>query len=530
MFITTGALLAGCDTGISGEAFENKPPDIQLSVRDTSLVDNLSDEDRLTSTVFVSWSGDDPDGFIRAFEVRFYEGPSPAPEEGWTLTTANDTLILLPIQRGAISADVAFEVRAIDNDDIKDPTPARTIFPIQNSPPTLRLSSFDLPPDTTFALVSFAWRADDPDGETNLDRIEIALNDSINFVSLPPDVDYITLRSPALGRDQADATSIDTEVYLGRGYVSTAITVPGLQLDAINTFYVRSVDATDTTSTTERFEWFVKRSKGDILFVNDFRKASNSVIQAYHSRLLADYLPPESEIDFWNISEPFTSGNTGNAPRSDALPPNASPTLQQFFQEYSYIYWISSATTNKVQGNNFPLAASVMDGFFDQGGKLMVHAPITLPNDPETNLDNPAIAILPLNNLVLLPDSLRRLSLPTASTLVPLNAVPNVSRPLPELTVQQFVIGALPFVADGASIVPLYNGNYSYLTLSNRSGPWPGPSTVASISANQRIAIFTIPMVNEQTGASVLTDADGNGDASEEAIKILLESLGFPKR
>jgi hypothetical protein len=71
------------------------------------------------------------------------------------MTTRNDSLILLPIPRGERIADVVFEVRAIDNDGLKDPTPARTVFPIQNAPPMLRLSTFELPPDTTFSVISF---------------------------------------------------------------------------------------------------------------------------------------------------------------------------------------------------------------------------------------------------------------------------------------------------------------------------------------------------------------------------------------
>lgn len=524
-------MYSGCDSGISGTPFENQAPETQLSVRDTSLVDNLSDEDRLTSTVFASWSGDDPDGFVQSFEFRFFDRSfQPAEEEGWTATTANDTLILLPIERGSKTANVAFEVRAIDNEGVKDPTPARTVFPIQNSPPSIRFSSFDLPPDTTFALFSFAWRAQDPDGDENITRIEISLNDSTSFVSLPFDVDFVTLRADNLGRDVPAGTPLESRVFFGRGFVSTDITVPGLMPDADNTLYLRSVDATDTTSTLERYTWYVKRSNSNVLFVNDYRKASNPIVQGYHIDILQEYLPTDVAIDVWKISDPFVTGNTGNAPRSDALPPNAAPTLQNYFNEYQYIYWVTTASTNSVQGNNFPLAASVMDGFFDRGGKLMIHSPITLPNDPEENLNNPAVAILPVNQLVLLPDSLRRLSLSSGAALTPVNAVPGVSTALPELRVQQFIVGALPFVADGASTVPLYEAAYRYLALNNNQGTWPGSSTVASISADQRIGIFTIPMVNEQTGNPILADSTGNGEAARDAVKLMLESLEFPKR
>ncbi len=56
----------GCDSDITGTPFENQAPDTELSVRDTSLVDNLNEDNRLISTVFASWSGDDPDGFIQS--------------------------------------------------------------------------------------------------------------------------------------------------------------------------------------------------------------------------------------------------------------------------------------------------------------------------------------------------------------------------------------------------------------------------------------------------------------------------------
>ena len=522
-------IVAGCDTDISGDSFENEAPETQLSVRDSSLADNLADEDRLTSTVFASWVGDDPDGFVESFEFRFYDVSfAPGPEEDWVQTANNDTLVLLPIQSGNKVADVVFEVRAIDNEGIKDPTPARTVFPIQNSPPTIQVSSFDLPPDTTFPIFSFAWRATDPDGDQNLERIEISLNDSINFVSIPIDADFITFQAQNFGRDAASGT-VDTDVFLGRGFIPTDIDVPGLRLNADNTMYIRSVDATDTTSVVERYSWYVKPSESTILFVNDIRKNTNPRLSAYHQDLLLSYLPVGSAFDIWNVTDPFVTGNTGNAPRSEALPPNAVPTLQQFLAQYEYIYWISSASTNSVSGNNFPLAASVLDIFFNGGGKLMVHTPVTAPLDAEANASNAAVAILPLNDLTVVPDSIRRISLSPSSTLAKLNDLPSVSEPLPNLTVQEFIVGPLPFIATGASIIPLYEAEYEYQTLDRASGPWPESKLVASISADQRVGLFTLPLINEQTGNPIITDTEGNDELAREVIRLMLESLGFPK-
>lgn len=534
-FLITGSLLmavlfiAGCDTDISGDPFSNVAPETQLSVRDSSLADNLADEDRLTSTVFASWVGDDSDGFIEAFEFRFYDiAVTPGPEDDWVLTASNDTLVLLPISSGNKIADVVFEVRAIDNEGEKDPTPARTVFPIQNSPPEIRISSFDLPPDTTYPIFSFAWRASDPDGDQNLERVEISLNDSLNFVSIPVEADFITFQAQDFGRNAA-GNAVDSDIYLGRGFVPTEIVVPGLRLNDNNIMFIRSVDATDTTSVLERYEWYVKESQSDILFVNDIRKNTNERLSAYHQELLRSYLPAGSIFDIWNVAEPFVTGNTGNAPRSDALPPNAVPTLQQFLGQYQYIYWISSASTNSVSGNNFPLAASVLDVFFNGGGKLMVHTPVTAPLDPEANASNAAVAILPLNDLTAVPDSVRRISLSPNSAVTKLNDLPAVVTPLPDLMVEQFIVGPLPFVATGASIIPLYEADYEYQTLDRASGPWPDSRLVASISADQRVGLFSLPLINEQTGAPIVVGSDGDNEVAREVIRLMLESIGFPK-
>ena len=521
-------LTAGCDTDISGDALENQPPDTQLSVRDASLVDNLEGANRFTSTVFVAWSGTDLDGFVSFFELRFHD-ENEAPPATWQRTTRNDTLVLLPIPQGERIANVVFEVRAFDNEGLADPDPARTVFPIQNSPPTIKLNQFDLPPDTTFSIFSFAWAADDPDGLDNLASVEVSLNDSLNFTALPADVEFVTFVGD-VDRDDPGQTLTETRVYTGRSFQRSNIFVPGLQLDAENTFYLRSVDQTDTTSVRRDFTWYVKKPRGRILFVNDYRKAAGTRIQQFHLDLLRAYLPDDVGIDTWDISQPFVTGNVGNAPRSAALPPSAEPTLQQTLTLYDFIYWIATATTNSVQGNNLPFAANVMDLFFGQGGKLIIHTPVSLPDDPNANLGNPAIAVLPLTDLIAFPDSLRRLSLVINAPLQPAEALPGLGLTLPPLKSQAFIIGPLPYVAASANVLPLYNAEYTYRTRTNNEGPWPGPSTVASISADGRVGLFALPLINEQTGAPVLSGQDDDPATAIRAIHLMLESLGFPKR
>jgi hypothetical protein len=219
--------LAACDAGFGGELLGNQPPDTFLAVRDTSLVERIctptptgpvcsDDDDLFTSTVFVSWGGTDPDGFVVRFELRYYDSQArPGPEDLWTSTTRRDTLILLPIPPGRTTAAVAFEVRAVDNEGAKDPTPARTVFPIINSPPSLRLTRFELPPDTTWTVFSFAWDAMDPDGADDIAGIEVAFNDPSAFVRLPASARFVSFRAEGA---QPGAATADARVFLGRGF------------------------------------------------------------------------------------------------------------------------------------------------------------------------------------------------------------------------------------------------------------------------------------------------------------------------
>ncbi len=530
MAATCVMVLGACESDFVGSRFDNLAPDTQLSVRDSTLVDNLGGGERLSSTVFAAWTGDDPDGFVDFFEVRFYPPlEQPPADDGWIRTLSRDSLVLLPIPPGQKTADIVFEARAVDNDGLRDPSPARTVYPIQNSPPTITLSSFDVAPDTTYAIFSFAWRVDDPEGFDNLDRVDVSLNDSLEFVGIPPDVDFVTFVGAVDKNDPLQSTT-NARVFLGRGFQSTELRVPGLRLDAANTFFARAVDKTDTTSALISRTWHVKKSNSDILYVNDYRKATSPTVQFFHLELLREYLAPSTPIDIWDISTPFVSGSAGNTPRSGLLHPNADPTIRQALADYRYIYWVSTNTISSVTGDNMPFVAGVLDLFFEAGGKMMVHSIVSNPANPEDILGNPAFLLLPLTDLVTFPDTLRpALRMANGSNITPVDPVPGQGVTLPALKANAFLINTLPYVVEGNNLVPLARGQYTYITTRGAQGPWTGPSNVASISADRRVGLFALPLVNEQNGTQTLIGADGNTEAPRDAVKLMLESLGFPR-
>jgi hypothetical protein len=486
---------------------------------------------RLASTVFVSWSGDDPDGFVSAFELRVFDARlSPDANAGWTTTTRYDSLILLPIPAGDESADVRVEVRSIDNQGLRDPSPARTVFPIKNSPPVIALKTADLTPDTTFAVFSFGWSVFDPEGPANLDRIEVSLNDSLEFVSLSPEFDFATFVGD-VAKDDPGQFETDAVVFSGRSFQTTGVRVPGLRLGAENTLFVRAVDKTDTTSAVAVHSWFVKKSRGDVLYVNDYRKSTFVTLQRFHLGLLRDFLPADAEVDIWDISIPFATGATGNTPRSSLLPPNRDPTLRHALADYKYIYWVSTNTTSSIAADNFPFAATALDLFFDEGGRMMVHSPVAIPDDPDDLLGNPALLVLPLTNLVTVPDSLRaQLRMRNGAPIEPVELVPGTGVSLPALELSSFLI-ALPFDASGSSIIPLLRGQFTSTSRDGRRQyTWEGPSTIASMSIDRRIGLFALPLINETSGDLVLRGSDGSSDAPLRAVKMMLQGLEFPSR
>jgi hypothetical protein len=93
-----------------------------------------------------------------------------------------------------------------------------------------------------------------------------------------------------------------------------------------------------------------------------------------------------------------------------------------------------------------------------------------------------------------------------------------------------FVINTLPYVATSSATIPLYDAQFQYVTrVGNRRGIWSGSSTIASMSDDRRVGLFTIPLINEANGTPLVIGEDGNPQTARDAVKLMLESLGFPK-
>ncbi len=527
-------LLAACDSGFGGSPNDNRPPDTELSVRSTDLTETLGDR-RLVSTIELAWSGTDPDGVVTAFDVRAYVVdaglPVPGADEGWTRTSRRDSTILLPIPEGRRTADVAVQVRAVDNDGGIDETPAETVFPIINSDPTFRLTAAEAPPDTTWPVLSFAFTADDPDGVANLAGVEVALNDTLGgWTRLPADVTFVTL----VAADPTATGTVDARVLAGRSAQATALTLPGLRLDADNVVFLRSVDAAGAVSRVATYPGedgtlFVRRTTSAVLLVNDLRSSTANVdtrpLGVMRAALAQSGV---GSYDTWDLSQ---TPLVASAPQtSEALPVTADPTLRLTFALWSRIAWVSNAVTNSAVGNNLPLAAPVLGGFFDRGGRMLVQTPITAPLSGDEGQTNPAIDLLPMGGLVSFaptssePRTVRTLRANAGTAVTPAGTMPGTGTPLPALATTALVTTALPYTV-GPDDVVLYTMPFTAFYTNNTNGPWTGSTVVASASSDGRVALFALPLFS---GAGALFGpATPGGPGVTDALATILDGLDF---
>ena len=518
--------VAACDAGFDGDASGNVAPETELSVRSTDLRNDLAGR-RLISTVDVAWSGTDADGVVQAYDVRSFQvDATPGAEEGWTRTARRDSTLRLSIPLGASTADVVVEVRSVDDEGAVDETPARTVFPIVNSNPTLRLIQAEAPPDSTWPVISFSVTADDVDGEANLAGVEVALNDPDGtFVRLPADVTFVTLVADNPGASTSTAT-----LYTGRGFRNSGLTLPGLRLNADNVVYFRSVDQAGATSPVVRYPGididgnptatlYVRAVTSRVLLVNDVRVGDP--VQPLSVARAALALHGTTGYDEWDLST--TSQSASSPTFSAALPTAADPTLRETLPLWDRIYWVSNAVTNRAEGNNLPRAAGVMDRFFEQGGRIMVQVPITLPQGTDAGSSNAAIDILPLGRLIELPAGVIALRANGGTAVRPQAQVPGTGQALPPLQATRLITSALPYTT-GPEDIPLYE--MSFYENNVQTNVWQGSETVASIRSDLRSGLFALPLFAGST--PLFEPATAGGGGVEAALAAMLDGLGFP--
>ncbi len=520
LLILLNFLVASCDSGLQGNLNENIPPTTSLTLNEI----NLPEGERLVSQVNISWWGDDPDGFIAGYEF-FMGDPDTVSDNDWVFTQKTDSTFILPIPEGEIDADVQFTVRAIDNDDARDEDPPSLIFPIRNTKPEIRFNFNETPPDTTYRIASFGFTPSDPDGDANLNRMEIALNDTSSEDSWQPlslEVSLITLKI----NDAAPTPYAD--VLVGRSAVESDISFDNVIPDGENTLYVRAIDNAAETSDVITKTWYVKKQTSNILFLNDYWGAENTSTtndrRDLHLSLLRSDSVNITNVDYIDISDGRVVGGSrvqlSSAFHHRSL---AAPTLNLMFAQWDYIYWISDDLNR-----NIGYAQQMTTDFFDQGGKMFINIPIKYLADR-----HPLLQFLPFKGVQQAsypqPNRSPQFMIGQCSEVTATNDI-SYTPYLRFRNVQFPTNSIIPF----DNSIKLFEADYNlFLRNPNESTGYEGDELIAAMNNNESILYFGFDL-NEFTRDGITPVCkDENGDeypASdlEGLMKFLIkDTLGF---
>ena len=292
VFIITAVLIFCCDKNPfhpekKSNPLSNQPPETYLflfiptdstGMADTTSVD-MTGIDTTASKQVLHWWGDDRDGQVIGYYIQWDYQDEPI----WT-TSEYDTFYV-PIRTNFDR--FTFRVWAIDNDSLKDPTPAIQTFPVFNSKPEIEFKLNSNPPAPignadviayTFPTRTFLWDVIDADGIETITNIYYSLDDTSSWIKLSGSERSITLTGLSPGE---------------------------------HIFYVKAEDIAGAQSKTISFPdpldpdipntWVVKEPRGDVLLISDFAQdQSTHAVQSIYEGMLTNIVG-EQGYSVWEI-------------------------------------------------------------------------------------------------------------------------------------------------------------------------------------------------------------------------------------
>lgn len=483
------ALILSCNTAPTGEFIENNSPNTFLTVKQI----NREGDFRLSSQINISWWGTDSDGYIVGYEYVIND----TSDNAWNFTEKTDSIFILPIQEGLSEDNVLFKVRAIDDDGAIDEDGARLVFPIVNTSPKVSLNQTELPADTMYSIASFGWTISDVDGLGNINRTEVAVNDTVSGwvqIPIPDDEDRIFI---SLEFDNTTLTTTDAKVYQGRSYTTLqGVSIPGIEINSTNTFYVRTVDNAGAVSNVASTSWYVKQKTSNTLFINDYSGSSSNTTAAYHKTQLAtNGITP----DQWIINDGEIA--QGKVSLSEAFPAVIDPTLKKTLSTWDHIYWISNDINR-----NITYALDIASEFFANGGTMFINIPMK-----DISQNDEIFNFLPVDSIGVL-SGLQRNFLLNINTPVRYGDSNNTI----ELLIDKRIVGNYPLKASAGATV-LYTTDFKATTLLGFNEDYIGDEAVAIENNEQNVIYFSIDLKN----------VNGNNNISEVLEELLINRLNF---
>jgi hypothetical protein len=419
-----------------GELLTNQPPSTKIVVEEI----NLTGENRLTTTVRLSWYGTDPDGYVVGYELSINEGD-------WFFTEKQDSVFQFNLQDASDTSDILFQVRAIDNEDLKDPSPARLIVPIRNSPPVASFQEVVLPLDTTHLVYTFRYNALDPDGNETLRKSFIRVNDG-DWYQVPLQERMISI-VPEKPKENGVGDGL---VYLGVNTNPETLRIKGLINNGENIFQVKVEDVAGAQSDIDSTPViFIKPQIGDLLVISG---QPVHVTQSYQNIINQVY--PSADYIYYQL-------NNGKY-----QPKLWNPTFYLMSRHYDKIFIHTDASTfsnnvTSITNTILNFASGSMQRLLDDNKKIFVTTRFTRTTDFE--------AISPIFGIDSFTSS-RGQAILSNDSIVKAQVAP-----FQDIQSSLFVLGASPFY-------PAFNTEILYRAPFTKTQGWVGPDVIGVARKN----------------------------------------------
>jgi hypothetical protein len=313
--------LAGCSKDL-GRPRSNSSPETGVFVEGPL--------DTVNYAVKMYWWGQDVDGEVVGFYYRWTcDDPAVPVDTNWVFTTATNQDFILPVPDGF--ALQTFWVKAVDNANEEDPTPAIQDFPLRNQMPSVTLNAALLP-TSTLPAVTFFWTGTDPDGDNTIVYYVVWLD----------------------GKEDSPLVVAGTDTTIGPDYLDSY---------GSRTFYVRPVDESQGSCPPASHTWTVLEPVGEVLLVDDVPAtvAGASITDAFYRSLL-DSLVGAGAYTVFDVAAQGTF-------RSPAEVGLILPLFQQ-------VVWYGD--TRATPSAALSMGQSGIGQFLDGGGSLYVEGVATL--------------------------------------------------------------------------------------------------------------------------------------------------------
>lgn len=338
-----------------GNFKDNQPPSTRIFLEEINRVG----DNRLNSTVYLSWFGTDPDGFVTGFEFSL-------DNQNWTYTSRNDSIFRFSLTAGNDTDDVDFWIRAIDNLGARDPNPAYLRIPLRNTPPIALFDAASSPQDTVHIAATFRWRATDADGDNTITRIEIKANDG-DWIQIPRNSNLITvvLKKPYLSGTHS------AELYIDNLQTPYSVEFDRIRYGDTNVFYIRAFDIANSVSQVDTSTSVVILPASNDLLV--LAGQPGNIWDIY--RPILDQISPQG-YDFIDLIR-----NQGKF-----RPKFWNPTFRHLVSQYKKIFVFTDPTNfqNPITGQSASLLvfmAPSIAHFNNLGGKSFITTTLTANSD-----------------------------------------------------------------------------------------------------------------------------------------------------